>query len=113
MIRRPPRSTLFPYTTLFRSPHIPCGPDHVEPQDLRKQVLSRSQILDAQGDVIDSHRAFHGRFLLCTRPPQARRDAPLPVPVLTRPPPMRRDGLRLRTRPPLPATLGEGEPDPP
>src|SRR3712207_8867659 len=23
MIRRPPRSTLFPYTTLFRSPH-PC-----------------------------------------------------------------------------------------
>src|SRR2546422_5873437 len=25
MIRRPPRSTLFPYTTLFRSSH---GPDH-------------------------------------------------------------------------------------
>ena len=25
MIRRPPRSTLFPYTTLFRSPHD--GPD--------------------------------------------------------------------------------------
>src|SRR5256885_13080059 len=24
MIRRPPRSTLFPYTTLFRSDH-PCG----------------------------------------------------------------------------------------
>src|SRR3989454_12141483 len=27
MIRRPPRSTLFPYTTLFRSP--PAGPDFV------------------------------------------------------------------------------------
>src|SRR5258708_17735725 len=26
MIRRPPRSTLFPYTTLFRSLHNPC--DH-------------------------------------------------------------------------------------
>src|SRR2546430_10171049 len=26
MIRRPPRSTLFPYTTLFRSPYIPVGP---------------------------------------------------------------------------------------
>src|SRR5205085_7514743 len=25
MIRRPPRSTLFPYTTLFRSPFIECG----------------------------------------------------------------------------------------
>src|SRR5256885_6909931 len=24
MIRRPPRSTLFPYTTLFRSPHHPA-----------------------------------------------------------------------------------------
>src|SRR2546425_4014548 len=25
MIRRPPRSTLFPYTTLFRSPALECG----------------------------------------------------------------------------------------
>src|SRR2546422_6137128 len=25
MIRRPPRSTLFPYTTLFRSPHPDCA----------------------------------------------------------------------------------------
>src|SRR5256885_8332882 len=27
MIRRPPRSTLFPYTTLFRSVHLLCGRD--------------------------------------------------------------------------------------
>src|SRR5256885_8163895 len=27
MIRRPPRSTLFPYTTLFRSPHSSPGVD--------------------------------------------------------------------------------------
>src|SRR2546429_3165373 len=26
MIRRPPRSTLFPYTTLFRSEKAACGP---------------------------------------------------------------------------------------
>src|SRR5256885_6285186 len=26
MIRRPPRSTLFPYTTLFRSPHDDLAP---------------------------------------------------------------------------------------
>src|SRR5882762_7816282 len=25
MLRRPPRSTLFPYTTLFRSPRVPAG----------------------------------------------------------------------------------------
>src|SRR3712207_7941619 len=27
MIRRPPRSTLFPYTTLFRSLLVPCLPE--------------------------------------------------------------------------------------
>src|SRR3989442_3445917 len=34
MIRRPPRSTLFPYTTLFRS-HLgrPVGPDRLCQQD--------------------------------------------------------------------------------
>src|SRR2546430_6826461 len=32
MIRRPPRSTLFPYTTLFRSQHL-AGGGHVEVAD--------------------------------------------------------------------------------
>src|SRR4051812_49896167 len=30
MIRRPPRSTLFPYTTLFRSPDLPPPSDDFE-----------------------------------------------------------------------------------
>src|SRR2546428_4758530 len=30
MIRRPPRSTLFPYTTLFRSHWLPAIKDHLE-----------------------------------------------------------------------------------
>src|SRR2546429_5012307 len=30
MIRRPPRSTLFPYTTLFRSPHAPVAAHRLE-----------------------------------------------------------------------------------
>src|SRR5258706_3294797 len=30
MIRRPPRSTLFPYTTLFRSPQAHLCPDPVQ-----------------------------------------------------------------------------------
>src|SRR5687767_15471508 len=29
MIRRPPRSTLFPYTTLFRSRFSPCSSDQI------------------------------------------------------------------------------------
>src|SRR3712207_8419763 len=53
MIRRPPRSTLFPYTTLFRS-HFTVGP-HFEPNgnweerlsDLSRRGLLRSYILFA------------------------------------------------------------------
>src|SRR5271157_924751 len=46
MIRRPPRSTLFPYTTLFRSAQtIPsCSPKHRSPlQDLRTRTWRRSE----------------------------------------------------------------------
>src|SRR5256885_8176019 len=32
MIRRPPRSTLFPYTTLFRSPYRQRAADHLRGQ---------------------------------------------------------------------------------
>src|SRR3712207_7583825 len=35
MIRRPPRSTLFPYTTLFRSPNLPSA------NDLRTHLVIR------------------------------------------------------------------------
>src|SRR5258707_11021449 len=45
MIRRPPRSTLFPYTTLFRSCHWNCSeprldarePDEVQQQPVRSE----------------------------------------------------------------------------
>src|SRR3712207_7349327 len=47
MIRRPPRSTLFPYTTLFRSPWstLPSPPDrrrHLPPQCARAPHLRAS-----------------------------------------------------------------------
>src|SRR2546426_9115027 len=38
MIRRPPRSTLFPYTTLFRSAH---GTEQIFPGIPRRQVRQR------------------------------------------------------------------------
>src|SRR5256885_9680644 len=41
MIRRPPRSTLFPYTTLFRSALLPPGPpvpDRRRPHRHRRRV---------------------------------------------------------------------------
>src|SRR3712207_8140628 len=37
MIRRPPRSTLFPYTTLFRSPSPRLSGAEVAPQSRREQ----------------------------------------------------------------------------
>src|SRR2546426_4921442 len=51
MIRRPPRSTLFPYTTLFRSdrgtgPH-PDAPDRGE-RPAREGAVSRGAVLHAR-----------------------------------------------------------------
>src|SRR5256885_12707001 len=39
MIRRPPRSTLFPYTTLFRSP------EPEQPCNRREQIRQRRQMI--------------------------------------------------------------------
>src|SRR2546421_2336973 len=40
MIRRPPRSTLFPYTTLFRSVTVPVpGRDTTLPMSLRQPLV--------------------------------------------------------------------------
>src|SRR3989441_2599130 len=43
MIRRPPRSTLFPYTTLFRSR---AGPDPRQPRDRQDQRTEGATPLD-------------------------------------------------------------------
>src|SRR5260370_10768693 len=45
MIRRPPRSTLFPYTTLFRSPDEPC---HARPG--ARSALFRDRRADPTGN---------------------------------------------------------------
>src|SRR5437879_8184457 len=42
MIRRPPRSTLFPYTTLFRSDLARCSPKYL-PATLRAASTSMSR----------------------------------------------------------------------
>src|SRR3712207_6973405 len=43
MIRRPPRSTLFPYTTLFRSPVVPDA-DGVAVGDAPRRRIVRVQL---------------------------------------------------------------------
>src|ERR1051325_6283132 len=43
MIRRPPRSTLFPYTTLFRSVAAPARGDHCRSRIRRDNPPARGQ----------------------------------------------------------------------
>src|SRR2546426_1473406 len=58
MIRRPPRSTLFPYTTLFRSPG-PFGVSlPIETAWTELHVLSR-QVAPLQEDVEELLRRYH------------------------------------------------------
>src|SRR2546426_8426095 len=49
MIRRPPRSTLFPYTTLFRSPLAAYPVAAAEP-GLEGNDCDQSQLLDSRAD---------------------------------------------------------------
>src|SRR2546429_7680284 len=44
MIRRPPRSTLFPYTTLFRSPGVDC--ERFSPRSPREDLVRRFSLQD-------------------------------------------------------------------
>src|SRR2546426_2391671 len=60
MIRRPPRSTLFPYTTLFRSP------EQVAPEgggDQRHRVFVRGDLATLDEDLLDERdpRGLAGR----------------------------------------------------
>src|SRR2546422_3371570 len=52
MIRRPPRSTLFPYTTLFRSPGVASSFNGVEHH---RRVVSALRVFEAR-DVRRDHR---------------------------------------------------------
>src|SRR5688572_31348908 len=56
MIRRPPRSTLFPYTTLFRSEQ---EQRHIEPDRLR--VIDR---IDEAQDVVHPEELAYGDGML-------------------------------------------------
>src|SRR2546426_7731790 len=55
MIRRPPRSTLFPYTTLFRSPTH----DHGDPAQGKRWVLTQELDLHEHADRDEEQRNEH------------------------------------------------------
>src|SRR5438552_12830427 len=53
MIRRPPRSTLFPYTTLFRSP------DNRRHRDLGRELFQLSVISVDEGRALEKRSEEH------------------------------------------------------
>src|SRR5689334_24765534 len=53
MIRRPPRSTLFPYTTLFRSLGVRVGVDRVAEVDVEGVALARHPRVDVEGREVE------------------------------------------------------------
>src|SRR5437899_5487253 len=56
MIRRPPRSTLFPYTTLFRSP-VELGELRTPPEGGRRQQSAEADVgLPVHGDPLAGQR---------------------------------------------------------
>src|SRR5688572_31407004 len=61
MTRRPPRSTLFPYTTLFRSLHVRAAHAQVDGRRQLEQVDDhRLLVVEVQDDVSD-HGPMVGR----------------------------------------------------
>src|SRR5256885_10738962 len=67
MIRRPPRSTLFPYTTLFRSTHVRRGS---EPPP--RAVSGRESRLDSAVDRVTRPPAAQDRAARVGRAARAR-----------------------------------------
>src|SRR2546427_6980171 len=70
MIRRPPRSTLFPYTTLFRSLHEPVAGDHrVEPlpHPLHRHPLRRRHVGDRKSTRLNSSHSQISYAVFCLK----------------------------------------------
>src|SRR3712207_9098010 len=60
MIRRPPRSTLFPYTTLFRSGRPPLGvqvPPRADDEDRAHRAVARGRehVIEGGAVGVDHH----------------------------------------------------------
>src|SRR2546430_10888176 len=89
MIRRPPRSTLFPYTTLFRSVH-PLRPRSVGETCLLRR--SRKQSSDRKSTRLNSSHSQISYAVFCLKKKKPRR---LPRTPHAAPPPRLPHDLRL------------------
>src|SRR3712207_8829236 len=84
MIRRPPRSTLFPYTTLFRSLHVQDGrggveggEDAAQPRVVRRR---RDEAVGARGQRSEEHTSeLQSRQYLVCRLLLEKKNQPYPT----------------------------------
>src|SRR5947199_1071425 len=75
MIRRPPRSTLFPYTTLFRSPP-PARREHRHPDD-RWGERARDRLEDRKSTRLNSSHLGISYAVFCLKKKKQRNDSDL------------------------------------
>src|SRR2546428_4987037 len=66
MIRRPPRSTLFPYTTLFRSLLGLVGPNLV-PHLARDDAMARGDAVDRKSTRLNSSQSQISYAVFCLK----------------------------------------------
>src|SRR2546429_4260648 len=88
MIRRPPRSTLFPYTTLFRSPSAAARRHHSSSDCTKWDVRFEARTARSEEHTSELQSRLHlvCRLLLekkkktqrAPQPPRLHRRAPLP-----------------------------------
>src|SRR5258708_30140443 len=94
MIRRPPRSTLFPYTTLFRSLALRALflADDIEPQDARQRANRRHIAADVQADRkstrLNSSHQIISYAVFCLKKKKKKKPTPTALDTQHLPPPI-------------------------
>src|SRR5258708_12599596 len=67
MIRRPPRSTLFPYTTLFRSLHYRRGREKDPPGSRRRSLGDTQEGIDRKSTRLNSSHQIISYAVFCLK----------------------------------------------
>src|SRR5436305_8754473 len=87
MLRRPPRSTLFPYTTLFRSPAHAAQAQVRQAQSFGASLALASTTTGARGDRKSTRlNSSHVRIsyaVFCLKKKKYARDLPQMIPART------------------------------
>src|SRR5947208_13293874 len=101
MIRRPPRSTLFPYTTLFRSLSFPAAQSESLAENLRRSrstLATSGDSQDRKSTRLNSSHQIISYAVFCLKKKSNTYAALLPPPLSRLQPPLRVQILPRRFR---------------